>query len=175
MLNKQKLELGLLAFVGVGTSAALVASMSHMLEAFAYANDKTMAWVLAFVTVVLNGVFVALRVITTNKAVRRAVLSGMVMLFIVEFVGNFTAGGLLAAANLPAGLSDLYLGLNRTALIWGSTLLFAAFLPVLNFISVYALSEAGLKLVQEGNQPNDWAAMVLKMHEKQQPDPTGRG
>ncbi len=167
---KVKVLLGLLVFVATGTAGALIASMAHMLEAFGYANQPLMSWALAVVTVVLNGVFVALWTMSEDKKVRRAIFAGMVLLLLVEFFGNFGAGGILAMRQIPAEMSELFLGLDRIVIVWAGTFLFAAFLPVLNFISIYALSEAALKLLTRQSatpEPNPWASLVLKLRENQ--------
>lgn len=169
-MNKDKAELWLFGFVAAGTGVSLVASMAHLLESFGYANNGFMAWGLAIVAVMLNGMFIAMWSITSGKSVKRSLLLGMVLLFLVEFFGNFAAGGLAARRQIPAEMSDLFLGLSRDVIIWAGTFLFAAFLPILNFISVYALSETGLKLLEKSGQvqtPNPWATAVMRRHENQ--------
>ncbi|MEI6046476.1 MAG: hypothetical protein WCS37_19165 [Chloroflexota bacterium] len=179
-LTKEKLELWLVMFVAGGTTISLIASMAHMLEAFGWANSGLMAWALALVAVVLNGVFIALWTISQHQLIRRSIMAGMVLLFLVEFFGNFAAGGLLVSHALPEEMSTLFFDLDRLALIRIGTFLFAAFLPILNFISVYALSEAGLRLVdQSGKQAeeaNPWANLVMQRHETSQPSgqPSGQ-
>lgn len=171
-ITKEQIVLWLFAFVAVTTVGALVASMTHMLEAFGWANVAWMGWVLAVVTVLQNTAFVALATINQDKAVRRAVYVGMGLLFLVEFWGNFWAGGLLASKALPPEVGSLFFNLDRSVVVAVGTFLFAAFLPILNFISVYALSEAALRLVEQSGQPqppNGWAAMVMQMQERHAP------
>jgi hypothetical protein len=171
MLNttKEKLIFWLFVFVAVTTIGSLVASMTHMLEAFGWANVKWMGWVLAVVTVMQNAAFVALATINRDKVVRRAIFAGMVLLFLVEFAGNFWAGGLLVNEALPQEVGRLFFNFDRDLVIGTTTFLFAAFLPIINFISVYALSEAALRMVERAGQPqatNPWAAMVMQMQER---------
>ncbi len=171
MQIKEKIELWLFIFVALGTTASLAASMTHMVEAFGWANLTWMGWVLAVVTVLQNGVFVGLATICRQGKVRAAVLAGMGLLFLVEFFGNYTAGGLLARRYLPEEITTLFFNVSRDVLIGTGTFLFAAFLPLLNFISIYALSEAGLRLLEHSSQTppaNEWANLVLQMQENGQ-------
>lgn len=168
-LTKEKVEFWLFVFVAVTTLGALTASMQHMIKAFSWANVGWMSWTLAVVTVLQNGAFVALAAITTNQKIRAVVFAGMLLLFLVEFWGNFWAGGLLAQQVVPQEISSLFFGLSRDIVIATATFLFAAFLPILNFISIYALSEAALRLVERTGQPqtpNHWAELVMQMKKK---------
>jgi hypothetical protein len=172
-ITKEKLELWLFVFVAVTTLGALAASMTHMIEAFGWANLPWMSWTLAVVIVAQNGAFVALASISRDKIIRRAVFAGIVLLFLVEFWGNYWAGGLMATHLLPRDLDRLFFNLDRDIIIGTGTFLFAAFLPLLNLISIFALSEAAKRLVESTGQPqpiNQWAEMVLQMREK---GPTG--
>lgn len=166
-------------FVGLGTTFPLIASMAHLLTAFSWANEDWMNWMVAIATVLLNVLFVILWVLSREKIVRRAIFCGMMLMLLVEFFGNFSAGGLIAMKMLPAEISTLFLGLDRNTAIWLGTFLFAAFLPILNFISVFALSEAGLRLLKqsEDRRSNTWAQQLLdEFNQPNQPtnqNPTG--
>jgi hypothetical protein len=168
-----KWEIRILGAVALGTSVSLVASMVHLYTSFGWANLAFMAWALAFVTVMLNAIFIVLASTSQSKTVRRAVIFGMVLLFITEFCGNFAAGGLIALRHLPEELTVLFLGADRMFLVWSGTLLWAAFLPILNFISVYALSEAIMRVIASSRQvitPNQWAEFVLRRQSGLQPE-----
>lgn len=173
-VTKEKIIFWLFVFVAFTTTGSLIASMTHMIEAFTWANVSWMGWALAIVIVLQNVAFVALATINPDKKVRRAVYAGMSLLFVVEFWGNFWAGGLMATKAVPLEVAPLFFNLDRDTIIGTGTFLFAAFLPILNFISVYALSEAALKIVEQAGQPqepNQWAAMLMQMHENQRTQP----
>lgn len=169
-INREKVELYLFLFVAVTALGAVAASCIHMTVAFSWANLPWMGWGLAVVTVLQNGAFVALASINQVTVIRRAVFAGMVLLSVCEWMGNYFAGGLIAIRHVPTELSRLFFNLDHNTLIVIGTILFASSLPVLNLITIFALSEAAKRLVEQTGQPqsvNPWAEMVMQMRENQ--------
>lgn len=159
-MNRKKLKLYLFLAVLTCTAFAQMASMAHMLTAYGYANESLMAWVLSIVTVLMSAVFVALGVINDDRKIRWAIFSGICVLGIVEFVGNLGAGGLLMMKYMPTEFAQFFFA-DPAVFQRVGALLFAGFLPVIVFLSVYALAETATRLAQEP-VTNSYADALLK-------------
>jgi len=140
-MDRQRMVNWLLGLVAVGTGVALMASMAHMLSALVWANRSGMAWGVAAVLVILNAVLVGFAIVNDDPRVQRAVVAGVVLLSVVEFFGNFSIGGLLVSRNMPADLAAFY-GVSPGFATRAAAFLLAGFLPILNFLTVYALAHS---------------------------------
>lgn len=169
-LTRERLELYPFSFVAVTALGAVAASTFHMITAYSWANLAWMGWILAVVTVLQNSALVALSTLNQD-IIRRAVIAGLILLCIIEFWGNFWAGGLLAMQYLPSDLNHLFFNVDRDTLVVVATILFSAILPLLNLIIIFAVSEAAKRLVERTGQAqpvNQWAEMVMRMRETEQ-------
>ena len=160
-MTRQKLELWLFAVVLIGTAVAQCASMAHMLVAYSYANSSVTAWLLAIVTVIMSAVVVTLGVINREPKIRWAIRTGIAILGTVEFLGNLGIGGLLAQRYLPAELAAFF-GIDLGIAQRLGAFLFAGFLPLLVFLSVYAVAETGQRFIQEP-EVNAFADAALRL------------
>jgi|GEM_PF-5730543 len=160
MTKRERVQMGLFIAVLVGTAAAQVASMAHMVEAYGWANSPSMAWILAVVTVILSAVFVALSVISPAGRARQAATAGVVLLGVTEWAGNFGVGGLFVQTRMPGQIADFFLISHGLAERLAAFIL-AGFLPVLVFIAVYAITETGKKFLEEP-PANMFAEQVLR-------------
>lgn len=164
MIDRQKISFWIFVIVAVLTTGAVAASMAHMVVVLGWANNGLMQWVLAVTIVTMSGCFVALAVIAKDVQIRRFVYAGLIITLIIEFIGNFAAGGLLAMQHLPKELETLFFGIEHMTAVRLASLLFAGSFPIMNFISITALSESALRLLEQGCVPNEFAHRVMQQH-----------
>lgn len=160
-MSREHIELWLFGGVSAGTCVAQVASTAHMIQVLGYANSGFMAWALAVVTVLMMGVLTALSVLHQgSRSVQWALRLGIGLLGFVEFVGNYGAGGLLLAHQMPQELPAFF-GLSHDAGTHWAAFLFAGYVPVLVWVSVYAIASTARRFLQPA-EVNRHADAVLQ-------------
>ncbi|MDE3075312.1 MAG: hypothetical protein KGJ86_07775 [Chloroflexota bacterium] len=151
MNRKSKVQFWLFVLVLLGIGVAQTASVVHMVEAFSWANSAEMSVALAAVAVVLSGVFMVLAVVSPSSKSRSAITAGIVLLGVIETIGNFTVGYLQVQDSLPDGVSDLF-NLSPDVVERLAAFLFSGFLPVLVFLAIYAISEHAKQFLNVGEE-----------------------
>ena len=147
---RQKPKILILSVVAIFTAVAQGASIAHMLPVYGYANEGLMCWIVAILVVLMSNAFAALGVITKDKTVRWVLNSGIVLLTIVECVGNGGVGGLKTMEHMPPSMAYFF-GIDTIAMQRIGAFLFGGFLPIIIFVSVYAVGEIVCELLRDGH------------------------
>lgn len=148
MTRRARVEMALFIGIVVGVTVGQVASCAHMITAYGWANSPAMAIVMATVAVLGSGVLVALTVLSPVGQARTAMQCGLGLLMFTELVGNFAAGGLLAEHSMPVRAAALF-GLSSGAAIRLTAVLFAAAIPVVVWLQLYATTVVAERLLKE--------------------------